>query len=87
MYALLEEGAMMSLLTPGLPVGIKIAARAWLVAPDPVVVSVQLPEATEAVADPAIESSTNSVMLSFTTVPHVPDNSPVTGRANPKREV
>ena len=80
-------GAMMLRVTPGEPVGTRIAHRAWLTTPEPVVVSVQSPEVTEAVAVAAIESSTSSVMLLLTTLPHCPSSSPSTGRANPSRVV
>ncbi len=73
--------------TPGVPVGIKIAERAWFAAPDPVVVNVQSPAVTPAVADPAMEDSTRAVTLSLTTVPQVLASVPVTGWARPSSVV
>lgn len=54
---------------------------------DPVVV-VSVTSASEVmVVVPAIAESNSDVMLLFTVSPHVPDNSPVTGRAKPKSDV
>ena len=36
---------------------------------------------------PATAESSNAVISSFTVAPHVPDNSPVTGRASPNNDV
>ena len=36
---------------------------------------------------PATAESSNEVMLLFTVSPHVPESSPVTGRAKPKSDV
>lgn len=36
---------------------------------------------------PAIEVSSNAVICVLTALPHVPDNSPCTGRANPSSDV
>ena len=86
-YSLLEEGAMMLRDTPGVPVGIRMAMRDWLAKPEPVVDNVQFAEVTLAVVKPAMALSTNEVMLSLTTSPHAPSNSPSTGSANPSRGV
>lgn len=59
MYALDDLGALMYRNVVPAPVGIMIAFLASLSAPDPVVVSVQSPEATDVVATPATESSTS----------------------------
>jgi hypothetical protein len=72
--------------TPGEPVGLKIAARASLAAPD-VVDRVQSADATEVVAAPATAVSRREVIELLTTCPQVPVSSPSTGRANPKSDV
>jgi len=63
----------------------KIACRDVFDAP---VVVVSVTSASEErVVVPAIAESSNEVMLLFTVSPHVPLNSPVTGRAKPKSDV
>jgi hypothetical protein len=63
----------------------KMACRDVLDAP---VVVVSVTSASEErVVVPAIAESSNEVMLLFTVSPHVPLNSPVTGRAKPKSDV
>ena len=75
MYRVLEPPAVHS----------KTASRAVFAAS---VVVVSVTSASElSVVVPAIAESTNEVMESFTTVPQVPSNSPVTGRAKPNRDV
>ena len=63
----------------------KIACRDVLDAPV-VVVSVTS-ASVERVVVPATAESSNEVMLLLTVSPHVPLNSPVTGRAKPKSDV
>ena len=86
-YPLLLAGAIILRDTPGVPVAIRIAQRAWLGAPEPSSFSVQFPRVTLAVAVPATASSINWVILLFTIGPHVPVSSPGTGRAKPKSVV
>ena len=63
----------------------KIACREVFAAPV-VVVSVTSASVLKVVV-PAIAESSSDVMLLFTVSPHVPDNSPVTGKAKPKSDV
>ena len=63
----------------------RMASREVLAAPV-VVVSVTSASALIVVVPETAESN-NEVMELFTVSPHVPDSSPVTGRARPKREV
>jgi hypothetical protein len=85
MYTLLCAGAVMFLVTLPPAVQSKTACRDVFAAPD---VVVKVTSASELnVVVPAIDESSNEVMLLFTVSPHVPDNSPVTGRANPKSDV
>jgi hypothetical protein len=52
------------------------------------VVVVRVTSASELiVVVPAIAESSNAVISVLTVSPHVPDSSPVTGRAKPKRDV
>jgi hypothetical protein len=63
----------------------RIASREVLAAP---VVVVRVTSASElSVVVPAMAESSKEVMELLTVSPHVPDSSPVTGRARPKREV
>lgn len=62
-----------------------IACRAWLAA-RVVVDSVTSPSVLSVVV-PATAVSSKEVILSFTVVPQVPCNSPVTGSAKPSKEV
>ena len=63
----------------------KMASREVLAAP---VVVVRVTSASELiVVVPAMAESNSEVMELLTVSPHVPDSSPVTGRARPKREV
>jgi hypothetical protein len=62
-----------------------IACRAWFDAPV-VVVSVMSASVVMLVV-PATAVSSNEVMALFTVSPQVPESSPVTGRANPRRDV
>jgi hypothetical protein len=63
----------------------RIAGRDVLDAP---VVVVRVTSASEViVVVPAIAESSSDVMLLFTTSPHVPDSSPVTGSARPNSDV
>ena len=61
----------------------RMASRAWLAAP--VVVVYVTSASTESVVVPAIAESIRSVIEVLTTVPHVPDKSPVVGSARPSR--
>lgn len=63
----------------------KMASRAVFAAPV-VVVSVTSASVLKVVV-PAMAESSSEVILLFTVSPHVPDNSPVTGNAKPKRDV
>ncbi len=53
----------------------------------PVVVVSVTSASEEMVVVPAIDVSSNEVMLLLTVSPHVPLNSPVTGRAKPRSDV
>ena len=53
----------------------------------PVVVVSVTSASEERVVVPAIDESNNEVMLLLTVSPHVPLNSPVTGRAKPRSDV
>jgi hypothetical protein len=62
-----------------------MAWREVLAAP---VVVVRVTSASElSVVVPALAESSNEVISVLTVVPHVPDSSPVTGRARPIRDV
>ena len=63
----------------------RIACRAWLDA-RVVVVSVTSASVLNVVV-PATAVSSKEVMELLTVSPHVPDSSPVTGRAKPSRDV
>ncbi len=74
---------MLRVVAPLLAVHKMIALRAWLAAP--LVVERVTSASAESVVVPATAESRRPVIESLTTVPHVPDKSPVVGSAKPRR--
>jgi hypothetical protein len=84
-YAFDLAGAVMFLVTVPFAVHNNTALRASLSTP---LTEVNVTSASvDSVVVPAMEASTNEVILLFTVSPHVPDSSPVAGRASPKSDV